>query len=116
MTLKFPRTYSIEFAIKISMNRALRRCKAVTQKLQILIHGLKIALLTELGICGERHLVEDGSLRRRASLRRASSKKWRNVLAPSLTDSLDLDTDLFQLYTSDSLQISARLWIQELNI
>jgi len=36
--------------------------------------------------------------------------------AHSLGDSFDLDTDLFHLQTSDPLQVSDRLWIQELNI
>ncbi len=36
--------------------------------------------------------------------------------AHSLGDSVDLDTDLFHLQTSDPLQVGDRLWIQELNI
>ncbi|HEX6803466.1 MAG TPA: TRC40/GET3/ArsA family transport-energizing ATPase [Terriglobales bacterium] len=36
--------------------------------------------------------------------------------AHSLGDSFDLDTDLFHQQTADPLQISNRLWIQELNI
>jgi arsenite/tail-anchored protein-transporting ATPase len=36
--------------------------------------------------------------------------------AHSLADSFDLDTDLFHLHTADPLQVSDRLWIQELNI
>ena len=36
--------------------------------------------------------------------------------AHSLGDSFDLETDLFHLQTSDPLQVSDRLWIQELNI
>jgi arsenite/tail-anchored protein-transporting ATPase len=36
--------------------------------------------------------------------------------AHSLGDSFDLDTDLFHQQTADPLQVSNRLWIQELNI
>src|SRR5215470_2034325 len=36
--------------------------------------------------------------------------------AHSLADSFDLDTDLFHTQTADPLQVSNRLWIQELNI
>jgi arsenite/tail-anchored protein-transporting ATPase len=36
--------------------------------------------------------------------------------AHSLGDSFDLESDLFHLRTSDPLQVSERLWIQELNI
>src|SRR5271166_2460328 len=36
--------------------------------------------------------------------------------AHSLADAFDLDTELFHVHTSDPLQVSDRLWIQELNI
>ncbi|MBV9183900.1 MAG: ArsA family ATPase [Acidobacteria bacterium] len=36
--------------------------------------------------------------------------------AHSLADSFDLDSELFHPHTSDPLQVSDRLWIQELNI
>ena len=36
--------------------------------------------------------------------------------AHSLADSFDLDTDLFHRQTADPLEVSRRLWIQELNI
>jgi arsenite/tail-anchored protein-transporting ATPase len=79
-----------------------------------MVYIMRILLFTGKGGVGKTSLAAATGLR-------LAQLKYRTLVmsidpAHSLADSFDLDADLFHLQTSDPLQVSNGLWIQELNI
>src|ERR1700746_2613107 len=76
--------------------------------------GMRILMFTGKGGVGKTSLAAATGVK-------LASLQYRTLVmsidpAHSLGDSFDLENDLFHLQTSDPLQVSDRLWIQELNI